>query len=370
MGDGTRTSRMIEKAQHPVTNRPFLVGASFPADVRKWPDSVQGGPGMHPLAQDIEKVHEYISRVRDVGDLSAEVHTEAFTCVSDRSRGLLICVLFPEPSKGFCSIHHLLYWARLAHMWYDHSIRCMGYATDSCSTGLGAGTALMTPTVTDVAAKHLFLGLPDRDFIYCARWVGARKMADGKTFNYFLKWYADAPHLARTARRNLTYDARSLLYVSYSNGGQECAVMEALEELQKIMPRREGAFLTEIFKINEWRDQKGDAAYAMLRASTVDMLLEHRPAMGRATALYLTSYNYVLEPWVNPDMTNPMAITFNSWYGYGLARLNEIYITKVLKLDKDLYLPSYQLVRTTAAMAHTAVTHCQHVFLDFGHRCS
>eukprot|EP00966_Prymnesium_polylepis_P323703 7379852-Prymnesium_polylepis.1 len=218
----------------------------------------------------------------------------------------------------------------------------------------------MVPSAGDVAAQRLFLGLPDRDFIYCARWAGARTMADGKSFNYFLKWYADAPHLARTARRNLAYDTRSLLYVSYPNGGQQCATMAALEELQNIMPRQEGRFLTEIFKINEWRDQKGDAAYAMLRASTIQMLLDHRPTMGAATALYLTSYNYVLEPWVNPEMTNPMAITFCSWFGYGLACLNEIYIVEVMQLDKDLYLPSYQLVRTTAAMAHTATLHCLH----------
>lgn len=283
-----------------------------------------------------------------------EIHTEALQCVSDRKRGLLVYVLFPEPSKGFSSVHHLLYWARLAEIWFDHSIRGMGYATDSCSTGLGAGTALMVPSASDVAAQRLFLGLPDRDFIYCARWVGARTMADGKSFNYFLKWYADAPHLARTARRNLTYDARSLLYVSYPNGGQECATMAALEELQKIMPRQEGRFLTQIFQINEWRDQKGDAAYAMLRASTIQMLLHHRPKMGAATALYLTSYNYVLEPWVNPEMTNPMAITFSSWFGYSLACLNEIYIVQVMRLDKDLYLPSYQLcvagIRTHAPL--------------------
>ena len=59
-----------------------------------------------------------------------EIHTEALQCVSDRKRGLLVYVLFPEPSKGFSSVHHLLYWARLAEIWFDHSIRGMGYATD------------------------------------------------------------------------------------------------------------------------------------------------------------------------------------------------------------------------------------------------
>ena len=70
MGDGTRTSRMIEKAVHPVTGRPYLVGASFPADVRHWPEGVEGGQGMHPLAQDVKQVHEYISRMRKTGQLS------------------------------------------------------------------------------------------------------------------------------------------------------------------------------------------------------------------------------------------------------------------------------------------------------------
>ena len=70
MGDGTRTSRMIEKAVHPVTGRPYLIGASFPADVRHWPEGAEGGQGMHPMAQDVKQVHEYISRTRSTGQLS------------------------------------------------------------------------------------------------------------------------------------------------------------------------------------------------------------------------------------------------------------------------------------------------------------
>ena len=341
----------------------------FPADVRKWPSGVEGGPGMHPMAQDIEDVYKYINLTRESGQVCHEVHTEAFNCTSDRARGMLAYVIFPEPSKGFSSVHHYLYWARCVQAWYQHSLRTLGVATDSCSTGLGAATALMAPTEADVAAGVLFLGLPDRDFIYAARYAGAREMADGKRFNYFVQWYGDWAHLARTARRNLAYDSRSLLYVSHTGvGTHECAMMEALIELQQIMPRAEAAFLTDVVQINKWRDQKGDAALFMIRASTIEMLRKHRPKFGNATALYLTTYNYSLEPWINPDLTNPMAITFNAWVGYTLALCQELYVVKVEKLDKDLYLPSYQLVRTTALMAHAATDHCLHVKLDFSHR--
>ena len=201
MGDGTRTSMLIEKAVHPVYGRPYLVGEAFPADVRLWPSGPQGGKGMMPMPQTVEKVYEYISRVREkTGDheMSHEVVTEALNCMSDRTRPMLVYSLFPEPSKGFSSVHNLLYWAKLVQVWHDHSVRAVGFATDSCSTGLGAGTALMTPTTKDVEAKVPFLGLDDRDFIYCARWVGGRTMADGYHFDYYLKWYVPALHQSYT----------------------------------------------------------------------------------------------------------------------------------------------------------------------------
>ena len=371
MGDGTRTSMLIEKAVHPVYGRPYLVGEAFPADVRLWPRGPEGGKGMMPMPQTVAKVYEYISLVREkTGDheMSHEVVTEALNCMSDRTRPMLVYSLFPEPSKGFSSIHNLLYWAKLVQVWHDHSIRGMGFATDSCSTGLGAGTALMMPTAKDVARKVLFLGLNDRDFIYCARWVGGRTMADGRHFDYYLKWYADAPHLARSVRRNAAYDSRCILYNCASNASQQSAAIEVLKELQDMYPRNEARFLTEVVTINKFRDQKGDAAYAMLEDRTIEMLKEKRPTNGLAMALYLSSYNYVLEPWVNPDMTNPMTITFNSWMGYALCRLQEIYAVDCMGLDKDIYIPSYQVMRTTAAMAHTAVTHCQHLHLNYRHR--
>ena len=219
-----------------------------------------------------------------------------------------------------------------------------------------------------VLLKVPFLGLRDRDFIYCARWVGGRTMPDGHHFDFYLKWYGDAPHLARSVRRNLAYDSRCLLYHPAANNSQQCAAMEVLQELQKMYPRRDAAFLTEVVAINRFRDQKGDAAYAMIEDRPIEMLKDKRPISGAATALYLTSYNYVLEPWVNPNMTNPMTITYNSWKGYALCRLQEIYAVQSMGLDKDVYIPSYQVMRTTAAMAHSAVTHCLDVHLNFRHR--
>lgn len=371
MGDGTRTSMLIEKAFHPVHQRPYLVGEAFSADVRLWPNGPEGGKGMQPMPQTIEGVYQYISLVREkTGDheMSHEIVTEALNCMSDRTKPLLVYCLFPEPSKGFSSVHNLLYWSKLSEVWYDHSIRGVGYATDSCSTGLGAGTAIMTPNAKDVAAKVPFLGLPDDDFLYCARWVGGRVMADGHHFDYYLKWFGDAPHLARSVRRNAAYDSRCLLYHSASNGSMLCAGLEVLVELQRTMPRREAQYLTEVVSINKYRDQKGDAAYQMIADETIESLRKYRPVGSAAMALYLESYNYVLEPFVNPKMTNPMAITFNSWLGYSLCRLQEIYAVQVMALDKDIYIPSYQVIRTTAAMAHSAVTHCMDLFLNYRHR--
>ena len=80
----------------------------------------------------------------------------------------------------------------------------------------------------------------------------------------------------------------------------------------------------------------------MLSASTIELLRKHRPNTCSATALYLTAFNYLLEPFVNPEMTNPMAVTCSVYIGYGILRLWETYIVDCLKLDKDLFLPSYR----------------------------
>ena len=47
---------------------------------------------------------------------------------------------------------------------------------------------LMTPTSIDIEAGTLFLGLPDRDFVRLAPWVGGRAKLDGFHFDFFTKW--------------------------------------------------------------------------------------------------------------------------------------------------------------------------------------
>ena len=173
MGDGSRASRLIERFWDVVAKRAFLVGESFDPDVRKWP-GLEGGRGCQPMPQTLDEAFKYINLVRKNGLMSHEVHTEAFNCTSDRSLGMVISVLFPEPPSGFCAIHHLRYWYRQIQIWYDGDIRCTGLSTDSCSTGLGAGMALMTPSALDIADGVTFLGLPDRDFTLLARHMGGK----------------------------------------------------------------------------------------------------------------------------------------------------------------------------------------------------
>jgi hypothetical protein len=137
---------------------------------------------------------------------------------------------------------------------------------------------LMTPSAATIAAGTPCLGLPDRDFVLVAPWVGGRVMPDKHHFDYFPKWFGDAQHLARTMRRNLCYETRSLVFLSLPNGAQRCAEMQELIELQNAAPRgeqRSFRYLTEIVQINKWRDQKGDAAYEMLKASTIEHLKKY-----------------------------------------------------------------------------------------------
>ena len=213
MGDGSRSKRLIERHHDPVSGCAFLVGEGFDPDCRNWPQvGPQGGRGCHPIAPTLEANLTYITRVRTTGLMSHEVHTEALNCTSDRKLGMLIYGLFPMPPSDFFSIHHLRYFYRLVQLWHDSSIRCLGVATDSCSTGLGAGTMLMTPTSIDIEVGTRYLGLPDRDFVLLAPHLGGRLMDDGVHYDFCTKWYGDAPHLARTLRRNLCYETRCLVF--------------------------------------------------------------------------------------------------------------------------------------------------------------
>ena len=59
----------------------------------------------------------------------------------------------------------------------------------------------------------------------------------------------------------------------FKNVGEAVEVDEPLVELEtdKVtveVPAPSAGFLTEIVTMNKWRDQKGDAAYDMLKAST------------------------------------------------------------------------------------------------------
>ena len=119
--------------------------------------------------------------------------------------------------------------------------------------------------------------------------------------------------------------------------------MEELAELKKQLPRDAGGFLTEIIQMNQWRDQKGDAAYAMICLSTIQLLIEKRPQTHHATALYLMASNYLLEPFVNPNMTNPMAITACVYIGYAtlFRLLLSLLVHTVLPAHTNLTLSTY-----------------------------
>lgn len=321
------------------------------------------------MPQNVADTLKYIRVIRNQSLLSHELHTEVLQCFSDRSKGLLTYVLFPEPSRGFSTTHHLLLFYKMVCLWHDHDIRCTGFSTDSCSTGLGAGIALMTPTPHDVANSVLFLGLKDVDFVLLARVMGGKVMPDGQHFDFCAKWYGESDHLARTIRRNLTYDTRELVMTLFPNGMRLEATMKELSELKEALgDSKDGKFLTEIISINQWRDQKGDAAYAMLQASTIMLLKKVRSKTHHATAVYLTAFNHLLEPYINPNMTNPLAIVCSVWVGYSVLRLWEIYIAFCLRLDRDLYLPSYQCLRTAKAMAHAATTHVLDLHRNYRHK--
>ena len=173
MGDGSRIVRLIERYQDK------LVGVEYPADVSQWPAEKKGEDGScNPdewaptVPQEASEALKYVRAKREKNQLSHEMYSEAFRCISDKEIPLLVYVLFPEPSKGFNGHFHLKFYYRLIEIWHENNITCVGFVSDSCSTGLSAGPALMTPTVALIKAGVSYLGLDDEpDYEYFSAYM-------------------------------------------------------------------------------------------------------------------------------------------------------------------------------------------------------
>ena len=406
-GDGSRTTRLIER----LGDR--MVGAAYPPDVCDWPE--EWAPHVPKEAKDALK---YIRYVHQNNLLSHEMHTELLRCVTNPTVPILVYVLFPEPSKGFDGYRHLKYMYKMVSVWHQHRINCVGFCTDSCSTGLSGGTTLMTPSAEGVSAGFSYIGLEcEPDFEYFGVYMrpaytyeiceaahatglfgGCSKrllqtvvgfLEDSADYRAMYQmrmvsrafyhaipelplpilWYGDNPHLVRTARRNMTNWRVDLVFLDTLIEGIGRIVTASFAKLQSIadtITLDKGYRLSDILDVNSWRDQKTDASYYLFSLQTIELLLRHAPE-DTGTILYMYAIYHIAEVFLNKKFTNPAKIVEYAWTAHAILVTQEIYVKKCAKLerDADCYLPSYQMRRTVKAMAHAATVH---VLRFFRHR--
>ena len=184
-----------------------------------------------------------------------------------------------------------------------------------------------------------------------------------------IMWYGDNPHLVRTARRNLHNWRVDLVFMDTlieGVGRLVCASMAKLQWIADNVTLDKGSGLRDILDVSQWRDQKTDASFHLFSIKTIKLLEMYAPA-DTGTLLYMWAIYFISEVYLNKDFTCPRAIVQYVWAGHYILRLQELYITKCVKLERgsDCYMPSTQMRRTVKAMCHAATTH---VLVFFRHR--
>ena len=363
-GDGTRIIRMVERLHS------LLVGRQYPPRPSHWPGT-KGDPVPHKL-QDLTA---YVSKLRaPPTQLAHEVYTEAFTCITKRSVGMLPYILIPEATKGFNGESALELMMKTAELSYNNDIICVGNVTDSCSCfSCGAGAAMNTPTVEDVADGVRFLGLDVPEYKYWSRHLGTKTIrvgTDQYVVEYFWEWYGDIPHLVRTVRRNLYNPRLELVTYVHPNGTHDWAMLEEITALSNLVGklastcegfRYTGRSLKYISTVEKMRDQKGDASYALVSLETMDCLMRHQAETARPIMLYFVATFYLVEPFINPEFTNPFLIAAFLWTSHLLFERIESYVEDK-GLAKDISLMSPAMRRTAATLSHNGCNHILKMF--------
>ena len=105
--------------------------------------------------------------------------------------------------------------------------------------------------------------------------------------------------------------------------------------------------LKDLVNINEWFDQRNEAAEKLISLDTIALLRKEEPK-DRATPLAMMATYFLMEPFVNPNFTNPLKMVEYVWRGLAIWEQQEAYVVHALKShigkgNKKLHCPSYQL---------------------------
>ena len=376
MGDGTRGRR--ELCRSPV---PSLIGTTYPPDVSKWPTE----PAI-PMPTSVDDVRVVIDACHDQNALAHEFDTEALRCISDPTKGILVHTIFPEPHKGFSTFFHVKMWVHFISMFAQASLLVCGFATDCCSTGLGAAKMWGRPSAEFIALGIVYLGSLAQDYdyygVYCRPPI---KLAEApEQFQPIQQFctpvatslglyippafllYLDIAHHVRTFRRNVLNANTTIVFFSEKDpaSGAEvikCASMLFLKRLASDRRFKGKYNLADMVTFNSFMDQRGDAAYDLISVKTISLLEREHRKEDPATILAMKSMYYLTLPFKNKKVTNPFAAVQHAWLGLAVWELQEQYIAKHIK-NVDLHCPSPQFRTANKVLACAVFNHCLNHF--------
>ena len=189
--DGTRIIRTIE-----LYENEFLVGESFPADIRLFPE-----PHNLPKLVSREQVQEYVLSVRAKGNYAAEAYSLDLVDTTGELPDIMLGS-FPEATSGVTASHLYAIMLEVERKAAAHNVSLIGHCTDSASNSLNALIKLATPTGYLVKHKISFLGLKLKGFYLYAPFF---------CNNFPSIAYACWDHSGRTVLRNLMNQNRTII---------------------------------------------------------------------------------------------------------------------------------------------------------------
>ena len=302
--DGTRIVRMVA-----MLRAAGLIGKMYPADIRKWPLTPDPAPMM------FEELKEYVGLLRQTPTLLAHsLVTVALQSVTDRSVGFLPIMLFPEPSKGFDGYHHQMLMMETAKRVWKNGIHNIGDCTDSCASGPAAGIESMTPRLSK--GGTIWLGLDMPEFQQFAPLLAVGEIDEGQTTEFWWSHYGDEPHATRFSRGNFGNERISLITGFNSDKTQQCAMLTEIKVVADELSTacndagftNTGGSLKDMYTMLPFRDQKGDAAKALLKQDTMECMVRVRGGKCFPLLLYIVMTFYWTEVFINPDFTRPFLV--------------------------------------------------------------
>ena len=160
MGDATRNEMHAERLGSGI------VGHCMSPDPDNW-------SRVHELwlSETANDLVECIQILRSNDLLAHQIHTEALCCLTKFDRPFLVYYLIAEPRKGMSGTMHLRWWMKFMSSYQAHGVMCVGWCTDSCSTGLSAAYILMTPSANMLDLGVTYLGLDADDYEYFSAYL-------------------------------------------------------------------------------------------------------------------------------------------------------------------------------------------------------